>query len=427
MAQARLKPDLVSLKAANAAAHYRQMRATTVRLAAPLSVEDQQCQSMLLTSPTKWHLAHTTWFFETFVLIPHAEGYQPFDPHYDYLFNSYYESLGERYPRPARGLMTRPSLDAVHNYRQHVDDAVDALLARAESETVLKLVELGCHHEQQHQELILTDIKHLLSLNPLAPAYTRGTAPAANEAPIERQWVDFTAGVREIGYDGTGFCFDNEQPRHKVWADGFRLATRPVTNREWLAFIADRGYDTATLWLSDGWQTVQTEHWQTPLYWRHADDAWLEFTLLGLRPLDPDAPVSHVSFYEAEAFARWAGKRLPTEAEWEIAAADAPVEGNLLESSMLHPERAVAETGGLAQMFGDIWEWTQSPYTPYPGFRTTDGALGEYNGKFMANQMVLRGGSCATPQTHIRAEYRNFFPPSARWQFSGLRLAEDAR
>jgi ergothioneine biosynthesis protein EgtB len=379
---------------------------------------------MLLTSPTKWHLAHTTWFFETFVLIPHAPGYRPFDPQYDYLFNSYYESLGERYPRPDRGLMTRPSLDAIHNYRRHVDEAIDALLTRAAGEKVLKLIELGCHHEQQHQELILTDIKHLLSLNPLTPAYARAAAPAANEASAKRQWVDFTSGVREIGYDKVGFCFDNEQPRHKVWIDEFRLATRLVTNREWLEFVADRGYETATLWLSDGWQTVQTERWRAPLYWRRDGNSWVEFTLFGMRPLDPEAPVSHVSFYEAEAFARWAGKRLPTESEWEVAASSVPIEGNLLESNALHPGRAIGESGTLAQMFGDVWEWTQSPYTPYPGFRTTDGALGEYNGKFMANQVVLRGGSCATPQSHVRAEYRNFFPPSARWQFSGLRLAE---
>jgi ergothioneine biosynthesis protein EgtB len=423
MAQVRLKADRAP-KATGAAADYRQVRATTVRLAAPLSVEDQQCQSMLLTSPTKWHLAHTTWFFETFVLIPHVAGYRPFDPQYDYLFNSYYESLGERYPRPDRGLMTRPSLDAVHNYRRHVDDAIDALLTHGADEKVLKLIVLGCHHEQQHQELILTDIKHLLSLNPLAPAYARAAASAVSQVPIERQWVDFTSGVRETGYSRDGFCFDNEQPRHKVWIDDFRLATQPVANCEWLDFIADGGYDTATLWLSDGWQTVQAEKWQAPLYWRRIDDAWHEFTLFGLRPLDPEASVSHVSFYEAEAFARWAGKRLPTEAEWEIAASTVPVEGNLLDGNALHPARSNGEPRGLMQMFGDVWEWTQSPYTPYPGFRATDGALGEYNGKFMANQMVLRGGSCATPRSHIRAEYRNFFPPSARWQFSGLRLAE---
>ena len=409
--------------AATLAAFFRNVRQTTVALAAPLSAEDQQVQSMLLTSPTKWHLAHTTWFFETFVLARFASGYQPFDRHYHFLFNSYYEALGERYPRPDRGLVTRPGLGEVQSYRRHVDSAMERLISAGVVAEAAPLLELGCHHEQQHQELILTDIKHVLSLNPLAPVYAPSltlpsVAPAGPAA-----WLSVAGGVHEIGHEGSGFHFDNEGPRHRVWIDDFRLAARPVTNRDWLAFVADGGYSTPTLWLSDGWATIQAEKWQAPLYWRALDGGWEEFTLHGIQRLDPEAPVSHVSYYEADAFARWAGKRLPTEAEWELAASRAPVDGNLLDTGTRHPRPA---SGGedRQQIFGDVWEWTQSPHTAYPGFRAADGALGEYNGKFMANQMVLRGGSCATPRSHIRATYRNFFPPSARWQFSGLRLAD---
>ena len=425
MAQPGLKPKLAanSDTRPNAAAMFGEVREMTRALSNRLSAEDQQVQSMPLASPTKWHLAHTTWFFETFVLKPFAPAYPPFDPAYHYLFNSYYEALGERHPRPDRGLLTRPALDEILRYREHVDAAVETLLAVDADDELCRLIELGCHHEQQHQELILTDIKHVLGSNPLAPPYAPAASSPRVSAP-EREWTPIRGGVHEIGFSGSGFCFDNEQPRHKTWIDDFRLATTLITNREWLAFMADGGYATATLWLSDGWQTAQTEAWQAPLYWRPTDEGWSEYTLAGLRPVDPDAPVVHVSFYEAEAFARWAGKRLPTEAEWEIAAADLPCDGNFLEADAFHP-RVSRATGGLQQMFGDVWEWTQSPYTPYPGFRAIDGALGEYNGKFMANQMVLRGGSCATPQSHIRAEYRNFFPPSARWQFSGVRLADD--
>jgi ergothioneine biosynthesis protein EgtB len=419
--EVKAKDDTAAL-----AAQFRDERAMTLALAAPLSAEDQQSQSMLLTSPTKWHLAHTTWFFETFVLGRPGSRYRVFDPGYHYLFNSYYEALGERHPRPDRGLLTRPPLDDIRRYRHHVDRAVEDFLAGAPDSEAATLIELGCHHEQQHQELILTDIKHLLSLNMLAPAY-RSDAPLPQTSGASPMgWVSFDGGVTEIGHDSESFCFDNELPRHKVWLDGFRLADRPVTNREWLEFITDGGYTTATLWLSDGWQTVRAENWQAPLHWRRGkDDTWSEFTLAGLRPLDPEAPVAHVSYYEADAFARWAGHRLPSEAEWEIAAATVPITGNFLESGLLHPCNR-PEKGGLRQMFGDVWEWTQSPYTPYPGFQPAHGAVGEYNGKFMSNQMVLRGGSCATPRTHIRAAYRNFFPPSARWQFSGLRLAADA-
>lgn len=418
-------PDSTTLaaqKATKRSAFFRAVRDTTTALAAPLSAEDQQVQSMLLTSPTKWHLAHTSWFFECFVLQRFGQNYRPFDPHYHFLFNSYYEALGERYPRPDRGLVTRPALGEIQHYRQHVDASVEALIAGGLDADAETLIKLGCHHEQQHQELILTDIKHVLSLNPLAPVYAPAkTAPAAS--PPLSGWVSFAGGLREIGHAGTGFHFDNEGPRHRVWVDDFKLSTHPVSNRDWLAFVTDGGYANASLWLSDGWSTVQAESWISPLYWREADNGWQEFTLHGLQPLDLDAPVSHVSYYEADAFARWAGKRLPSEAEWELAAAGLAIDGNLLETEARHP-RAGGSGSGLQQMFGDVWEWTQSPYSPYPGFRAAPGALGEYNGKFMANQMVLRGGSCATPRSHIRATYRNFFPPSARWQFSGLRLAD---
>lgn len=420
-------PDSTTTAATNSAAElgasFRAVRQTTTALAAPLSAEDQQVQSMLLTSPTKWHLAHTSWFFETFVLARFAGGYQPFDPHYHFLFNSYYEALGKRYSRPDRGLLTRPALGEVQRYRKHVDSAMERLIEAGLDAEAASLLELGCHHEQQHQELILTDIKHVLSLNPLAPSYAPAPAIPSVSTSRPATWVAFAGGVQEIGYGASGFHFDNEGPRHRVWIDEFRLATRPVVNRDWLAFIADGGYSTPTLWLSDGWATVQAEKWRAPLYWRAVEGGWEEFTLHGLRRLDPEAPVSHVSYYEADAFARWAGKRLPTEAEWELAAAGAAVDGNLLDTGVRHP-RAGDGQAGLQQLYGDVWEWTQSPYTPYPGFRAAAGALGEYNGKFMANQMVLRGGSCATPRSHIRATYRNFFPPSARWQFSGLRLAD---
>jgi len=410
--------------AAQPGAMFRAVRERTMALAAPLNPEDQQVQSMLLTSPTKWHLAHTTWFFECFVLTRFARNYRPFDPHYHFLFNSYYEALGERYPRLDRGLVTRPGLAEIHRYRQHVDAAMETLIGGGAAAEAAALIELGCHHEQQHQELILTDIKHVLSLNPFGPAYALVEAARPTAVSTQAGWVAVAGGLREIGHSGAGFHFDNEGPRHRVWLDDFRLATHPVSNREWLAFIADGGYSTATLWLSDGWATVQAESWRAPLYWRDADGGWQEFTLHGVQPLDPDAPVSHISYYEADAYARWAGKRLPSEAEWELAAAGLAVDGNLLETGALHP-RAAGGGEGLRQMFGDVWEWTQSPYSPYPGFRAAPGALGEYNGKFMANQMVLRGGSCATPCAHIRAAYRNFFPPSARWQFSGLRLADN--
>ncbi len=396
---------------------FRSVRRLTEALAEPLSAEDQTVQSMPDASPTKWHLAHTTWFFETFVLKPVA-GYRAFDPAYEYLFNSYYEAVGPRHPRPQRGMITRPGVDEVLAYRRHVTEAMAELISSGHSDAA-DLIELGLHHEQQHQELILMDIKHALSLNPLFPAYAPERAPMAAGVPLG--WLDFEGGLVEMGHGGEGFAFDNEGPRHRTWVDPFALATRLVTCGEYEAFIADDGYRRPEFWLSAGWDCVKQRGWEAPLYW-HEDGV---FTLAGLRPRRPDEPVCHASFYEAAAYAKWAGKRLPREAEWEIAAADATADGNLLDDGLLHP--APAEGEGLAQMIGDVWEWTASPYVAYPGYREPAGAIGEYNGKFMANQMVLRGGCAATPRDHIRATYRNFFPPDARWMFGGIRLAEDLR
>ena len=407
---------------------YASVRAKSLALAAPLSAEDCAIQSMPDASPAKWHLAHTTWFFETFVLEPQS-GYRPFDARYRVLFNSYYRSVGERHPRPERGMLSRPGLAEILAYRRHVDTALLDLLASgrllAEAEDLL---ELGLNHEQQHQELILTDVKHLLSRNPAKPAYQKQW-PLTTISARKRGWIPCEAGLYEIGHSGTGFSFDNETPRHRVWLEAFCIATHPVTNGDFAEFIEDGGYRRPELWLSAGWDLVVSRGWQAPLYWERRDGEWHAFTLHGEVPIDPHAPVCHVSFYEAEAFARWANERLPTEAEWEIAAGSASREGNFLESGALHPLalREAPEDGAPSQVFGDVWEWTRSDYAPYPGFRPAAGAVGEYNGKFMSGQYVLRGGSCVTPASHIRASYRNFFPPEARWQFSGLRLARDGR
>jgi ergothioneine biosynthesis protein EgtB len=412
------------------ARRYAAVRQQTEALAAPLSPEDQGLQSMPDASPTKWHRAHTTWFFETFVLMPHLPGYRLFDRDYGYLFNSYYEAVGPRHPRPQRGTLSRPGVAEIARYRVHVDAAMERLSAVAPEASwpaASTLIELGLNHEEQHQELILMDIKHALSLNPLLPAYAPARPGPARAAPA-LEFVEFSGGLREIGHDGAGFAFDNEGPRHKIWLAPFRLASRLVTAGEYLAFIADEGYRRPELWLSDGWATVRQEGWTAPLYWRATAQGWTIFTLAGARPLDLAEPVCHVSYYEAEAFARWAGKRLATEAEWEIAAVEAgvPLAGNLMDRGIYHPQPAEPGGAGLAQMVGDVWEWTQSPYSPYPGYRPEAGAVGEYNGKFMVNQMVLRGGAAVTPPGHVRLSYRNFFPPAARWPFGGIRLAEDA-
>ncbi|NIA68894.1 ergothioneine biosynthesis protein EgtB [Pelagibius litoralis] len=409
------------------------VRARSLTLAAPLSPEDMVAQSMEDASPAKWHLAHTSWFFETFILQDHDPGYRVFREGYGYLFNSYYEAVGARHARPRRGLLTRPPVAEVMAYRRHVDQAMEKLVEAAPLEAWLQiapLLELGLHHEMQHQELLLTDILHLLAQNPLHPAY-RDSAPDEGQVAPPLVWCDYDGGVVEIGHDSKGFAFDCEGPRHETLLQPFALASRLVTNAEWLAFMEDGGYRKPGLWLSDGWARCQAEGWGAPLYWEPKDGGWTAMSLQGLRLIDPDAPVCHVSFYEAEAYARWAGLRLPLEAELELALGNATLTGNLLESDVLAPRVAPPVTtaqGGLArpsQLVGDVWEWSQSPYSPYPGFRAPEGAVGEYNGKFMCNQFVLRGGSCVTPQAQLRASYRNFFYPHQRWQFTGLRLAKD--
>ena len=401
---------------------YQTIRQRTAALAAPLSAEDCCVQSMPDASPVKWHLGHTAWFFETFVLERQKPGFKPFDEAFRVLFNSYYNTVGDKHPRPQRGLLTRPSLATVLDYRADVDRRMLALLSATEAESELAdLVTLGLHHEQQHQELLLTDLKHLFSCNPLAPAY--GTGLHATAPPPALSWHEFAGGVAEIGHFGTGFCFDNETPRHRVYLEPYWLASRLVTNGEYLKFVESGGYADPRFWLAEGWDWKVAGNRQHPLYWRRGEE-WQEFTLSGLLRCDPQRPVVHVSYYEADAYARWADARLPTEAEWEQAAAHLPVSGHFVAAGEFHPRPAAAP--GMAQLFGDAWEWTSSSYAPYPGFRIGPGAVGEYNGKFMVNQYVLRGGSCVTPDQHLRASYRNFFPAAACWQFSGIRLARDS-
>jgi ergothioneine biosynthesis protein EgtB len=393
---------------AKLAARFREVRAHTESLCRRLSPEDCNLQSMPDASPAKWHLAHSTWFFETFVLSS-SDGYEPFDPAFNFLFNSYYEAIGSRHPRPKRGMLSRPSVAEVFRYRAVIDDRMAAFLANAADDqlpTVEPILTLGLHHEQQHQELILSDILHAFSLNPLKPAYnTRFFASPIRLPQSANNWLDFESGVRWIGHDGDGFAFDNEGPRHRQWVEAFRIADRLVTNGEFHAFMADGGYERPELWLSDGWAAKNANGWSAPLYWELGDDGWERFTPAGIQPIEHAEAACHLSFYEADAFARWAGARLPTEAEWEVAVVNA--------------------ADRMRQISDTAWQWTASPYVAYPGYRPAAGALGEYNGKFMCNQMVLRGGSLATPMGHTRPTYRNFFPPDARWQFAGLRLASD--
>jgi ergothioneine biosynthesis protein EgtB len=401
---------------------YLAVRETSLRICAPLSVEDHALQPMPDASPAKWHLAHTTWFFETFLLAG-LKDYRAFHPAFRNLFNSYYNAVGDRPLRTLRHILSRPGLDEVHAYRSYVDDAMARMLSTEAGPDLVALVTLGINHEQQHQELIVTDVKNGLWTNPLRPEFRPAQENRDEHATVApMQWSSLPEGIYNAGFDGEGFAFDNETPRHNVYLEGFRLASRLATNREYLEFMGDNGYGTANLWLSDGWDCVRNNQWSAPLYWEQRDGEWWHYTVEGMKPVGMEEPVCHVSYYEADAFSRWAGARLPTEFEWEVAAGPCPVAGNLLESGRLHP-RAAQAAEPLAQMFGDVWEWTASAYVPYPGFKPAAGAVGEYNGKFMCNQMVLRGGSCATPQSHIRATYRNFFPPHVRWQFMGIRLA----
>jgi len=409
------------------APRYCDVRALTEELAAPLSPEDQTVQSMPDVSPTKWHRGHTSWFFETFLLERFMPEYRVYHPRFAFIFNSYYETVGPRHPRPQRGLLSRPGVDEVAGYRRSLDGAMLDFLDLPMGNDARFLVDLGLNHEQQHQELVLMDIKHVLSRNPLLPVYraTRDDVALAGGGAAPLSFVAYDGGVTEIGHHGPGFAFDNEGPRHEVLLRPFALATRTVTSGDWLDFMADGGYRRPDLWLSDGWAVVQGEQWQAPLYWTQAGSEWEVFTLAGPRPVVQAEPVCHVSYYEADAFAHWAGARLPTEAEWEVAAREHPVDGNFLDLGRLHSEAATPSGDTPVQFFGDVWEWTPSPYSTYPGFRPAAGAVGEYNGKFMVNQQVLRGGCCATPPGHTRATYRNFFPPASRWAFSGLRLARD--
>ncbi len=424
----------LALRAASRTAlsnRFSMVRDASVALAAPLSAEDCQVQSMADASPTKWHLAHVTWFFETFILERFEDGFVPFDPAYRVLFNSYYKGIGEQHPRSERGLVTRPSLADVKAYRANVDERMHSLIsARPGDEDIDALVVLGLQHEQQHQELILTDIKHALSFNPLGTAYAKRW-PIARVGPQPLRWFGHEGGLVELGHsadrDGS-FCFDNETPRHRAFAPPFEIGSRPATYGDFLAFMDDDGYSRPELWLSMGWDWVQSGRRSAPLYWRRQGDRWFNHTLQGLVEIDSHTPVCHLSFFEADAFARWSGARLPSELEWELAASAqrAPLAGNFANRGAFHPLPQTSPVDEPAQMFGDVWEWTQSAYLPYPGYRTLPGAVGEYNGKFMCNQFVLRGGSCATPEGHVRASYRNFFPPDAQWQFSGVRLARDA-
>ena len=411
-------------------ARFHEVRNFTTRLCESLAPEDYVVQSMPDVSPTKWHLAHTTWFFETFILKKWMTAYRAEIPQYAYLFNSYYNAAGDMHRRDLRGLISRPTVDETHRYRSSVDSYIDHLISRADEKLFAEiepLVILGIHHEQQHQELLITDIKHVFAQNPLHPVFRERKIDIVSANAASMNFIDFEETITEIGHDGSGFSYDNEGPRHRALVPAFSLASRPVTNGEYLKFIDAGGYTRSEFWLSLGWITVNEQRWQAPLYWIKRDDAWWNFTLSGLRPVDESQPVTHLSYFEADAFANWSAARLPTEFEWERAAAKIEIDGMFVESEAFHPQPCRSSEQGrhLAQMFGDVWEWTRSAYSPYPGYRAAPGALGEYNGKFMCNQYVLRGGSCATSCSHIRRTYRNFFPPEKRWQFTGIRLARD--
>jgi len=406
------------------ASEYERVRRYTERLCEPLATDDYQIQSIVQTSPPKWHIAHVSWFFETFVLAHFRPGYKPLDARYDHIFNSYYYTHGEMHPRPRRGLLSRPTVAAIYDYRAHIDEQMGNLIEELDEsqwDDLAFRVELGLNHEQQHQELLLMDVKHNFFINPLKPAYRDDLTVPQGETRSVR-WVNLPGGIRQIGHQGRGFAFDNESPRHQVLMREHRLADRFVTNGEYLGFVEAGGYRDPALWLSDGWALLQREGLSHPLYWARTDNGWMQFTLGGLRELAADEPVCHLNFYEADAFARWAGKRLPSESELEAMLEEQPVTGNFADRDLLHP----APAGDAGQWYGDLWAWTASPYSAYPGFKPLAGSMGEYNGKFMSNQMVLRGGSCVTSGEHVRSSYRNFFYPDERWAFTGLRLAEDA-
>ena len=435
----RSRLDTGSTRTERLLARFHEIRNFTTALCANLEPEDFVVQSMPDVSPTKWHLAHTTWFFETFILKKFVSGYHADVPEYAYLFNSYYNAAGDMHRRDLRGLISRPTVSEARRYRSSIDVHIDNLLSDADEnliDEIEPLLILGTHHEQQHQELLITDIKHVFAQNPLYPVFRgrrgrleparrgEGASPSRLAPP---RFVDFDESIVEIGHDGSSFSYDNEDPRHRALVSAFSLASRLVTNGEYLQFIEDDGYARAEFWLSLGWMTVNEQRWQAPLYWVKRDGAWWNFTLSGFRPVDESEPVTHLSYFEGDAYANWAGARLPTEFEWEHAASNCPIGGNFVENEAFHPQPAAAsvQMRDLHQMYGDVWEWTRSAYSPYPGYRAAPGALGEYNGKFMCNQYVLRGGSCATSRTHIRRTYRNFFQPEKRWQFTGIRLARD--
>jgi ergothioneine biosynthesis protein EgtB len=428
-AAAETRPKPASSRAASLLSRFHEVRDFSTKLSANLAAEDCVVQSMPDVSPTKWHLAHTTWFFETFVLKRWIAQYRPEIPDYSYLFNSYYNAAGDMHRRDLRGLISRPTVEDTRRYRSSIDSHIENLLSNADDkllDEIEPIVILGIHHEQQHQELLVTDIKHVFAQNPLHPVFRERKIDIVSAEPAPLSFVEFDEAIVEIGHNGNEFSYDNEGPRHRALVLPFSLATRPITNGEYIAFIEDNGYARSEFWLSLGWTTANEQRWQAPLYWEKRDGAWWNFTLSGFRPVDEAEPVTHVSYFEADAFANWSGARLPTEFEWERAATNLPMDGNFVESERFHPQASnVAQARQLMQMFGDVWEWTRSAYSPYPGYRAAAGALGEYNGKFMCNQYVLRGGSCATSQTHVRRTYRNFFQPEKRWQFNGVRLARD--